>query len=73
MAGSAPLATFRGHRGQILVLAIALLFLVWANIETPLWGDDYCEAIPVGLTEPFAFAWHDYFTWTGRFFVTAIT
>jgi hypothetical protein len=50
-----------------------LLFLVWANIETPLWGDDYCEAIPVGLTEPFALAWHDYFTWTGRFFVTAIT
>jgi hypothetical protein len=73
MAGPGPVAEFRRHESQIIVLAIALLFLIWANIETPLWGDDYCEAIPVGLTGPFALAWHDYFTWTGRFFVTAIT
>ena len=73
MAWPGLLAAFRRHESQIIVLTIALLFLIWANIETPLWGDDYCEAIPVGLTEPFARAWHDYFTWTGRFFVTAIT
>lgn len=73
MGGPGPLAALRRHESQIIVLTIALLFLIWANIETPLWGDDYCEAIPVGLTEPFALAWHDYFTWTGRFFVTAIT
>jgi hypothetical protein len=61
------------QESQITALAVVFLFMAWANIETPLWGDDYCEAIPVGLSGPFALAWHDYFTWTGRFFVTAIT
>jgi Family of unknown function (DUF6056) len=58
---------------RTLVWTIVFVFLVWANIETPLWSDDYCEAVPVGFTGPFTFAWHDYFTWTGRVFVTAIT
>jgi hypothetical protein len=61
------------QESPFIALAIVFLFMGWANIATPLWGDDYCEVIPVGLTGPFAFAWHDYFTWTGRFFVTAIT
>jgi len=64
---------FHRRESQIVVLTSVFLFLVWANIETPLWGDDYCEAIPVSLAEPFVLAWHDYFTWTGRFFVTAIS
>lgn len=67
------LAALSRPDSRAIVLAIVLGFLVWANIETPLWGDDYCEAIPVGLMEPFALAWRDYFAWTGRFFVTAIT
>ena len=58
---------------RAVVWTIVFAFLVWANLVTPLWSDDYCEAIPVGFTGPFAFAWHDYFTWTGRVFVTAIT
>jgi hypothetical protein len=40
---------------------------------TPLSGDDYCRVTPVSLVEPFAFAWRDYFVWTGRFIVTVIT
>ena len=56
-----------------VVWAIVFVFLVWANVVTPLWSDDYCEAIPVGFIGPFALAWQQYFTWTGRVFVTAIT
>jgi hypothetical protein len=49
-----------------------LLFLVFANIETPLWGDDYCYIMPFSISKAFALAWRDYFDWTGRFFASAI-
>jgi len=55
------------------MLLATYVFTLWANIKTPLWGDDYCRIIPPSLTEPFALAWRDYFHWTGRFFATAAT
>ena len=67
------MAAFRQPASQTVVLSIAFLFLLWANLVTPLWGDDYCVALPVGLTGAFALAWRDYFAFTGRYFVSVIT
>jgi hypothetical protein len=65
-------ALLRRHSPAIS-LAILFAFLIWANIETPLWGDDYCEAVAAGWLQPLVLAWHDYFTWTGRIFISAVT
>ena len=51
---------------------LLLLLMVWANVATPLWGDDYCYIIPPDIGEPFRLAWRDYFQWTGRFFASAL-
>ncbi len=67
------LAGLLRRHSPAISLAILFAFLVWANIETPLWGDDYCEAIAAGWLQPLVLAWHDYLTWTGRLFVSAIT
>jgi hypothetical protein len=50
-----------------------LVFLAWANAVTPLWADDYCRVILRGIAEAIAHAWDEYQSWTGRFFVIAIT
>ncbi|MBB2204567.1 DUF6056 family protein [Gluconacetobacter takamatsuzukensis] len=60
-------------RGHAVGLGLCFLFLVWANIVTPLWADDYCRTAPFSLTSPVLLAWRDYFQWTGRFFATALT
>jgi hypothetical protein len=65
-----PTRVFCGS--PVYIYAILLLFLVFANIETPLWGDDYCYIMPVSISKAVALAWRDYFDWTGRFFASAI-
>jgi hypothetical protein len=59
--------------GAIVAYAICFGFVFWANVETPLWADDYCRIIPFSIAAPFELAGRDYLHWTGRFFVTAIT
>ena len=56
-----------------IFLMTLFLFLIWANMETPFWADDYCRIIPVSLSNPIILSYNDYFNWTGRFFTTAIT
>jgi hypothetical protein len=63
----------RAWRKYQILLVFPLLFLVWANLETPFWADDYCRIIPVSFLKPIALAYRDYFEWTGRFFVIATT
>lgn len=58
---------------KLAAYALVAAALAWANIVTPLWADDYCRLSASGFAEPFALAWRDWFTWTGRFFVTAFT
>jgi hypothetical protein len=60
-------------RGHHFALLACVVFLVWANIETPMWADDYCRAVDPNIGDALAAAWVDYFHWTGRFFTTAIT
>ena len=70
MIGPHLSAWLRGHH---VALALCLVFLLWANIETPMWADDYCRALDPSVSAAISSAWHDYFTWTGRFFVNALT
>lgn len=59
-----------GPRAALLAI---ILFLLWANIETPMWADDYCRAFSGAPLEAAAMAWDKYFNWTGRIAVEAIT
>jgi len=69
MTGRSGAAAF----APALVLLAVFAFMVWANLVTPLWGDDYCRITSPDAVRPFVVAWHDYFAWSGRFFVFAIT
>jgi Family of unknown function (DUF6056) len=54
-------------------LIVVFSFVLFENIMTPMWGDDYCRTGKLNLLDAFSYAWRDYFSWTGRFFVTVIT
>ncbi len=58
--------------GYRIALTACLAFLIWTNVETPMWADDYCRALEPGVSSALASAWHDYFNWTGRFFLIVI-
>ena len=49
--------TMVSRHGEAVVLAVAGAFLLWANVVTPLWADDYCRFGTSGLLEPFQLAW----------------
>ncbi|WP_133258750.1 DUF6056 family protein [Novacetimonas cocois] len=48
-------------------------FVLWANLITPLWADDYCRSIPFDIRNTFHIVYGNYFYWTGRYFTTLIT
>jgi hypothetical protein len=55
-----------------LFAVIFLVMLVLNNYEI-LWIDDYCRTATGSISEIFSQTWHEYFIWTGRFFVTLAT
>jgi Family of unknown function (DUF6056) len=59
--------------GRNAACVLWLAFLLWANLVTPLWADDYCRMTEADFVQAWSLAWGEYFTWTGRFFVTAVT
>jgi hypothetical protein len=56
-----------------LALILIFVFALWANLMTPYWADDYVRMVDAGPIQSIILAWHDYFSWTGRIFVTAAT
>ncbi|MBL7235000.1 MAG: hypothetical protein JJK57_00320 [Komagataeibacter hansenii] len=62
-----------GNRTRVYALGAVFIFVLWANVVTPLWADDYCRTIPFDLKNTFHIVYGNYFYWTGRYFTTLIT
>lgn len=60
-------------QGQLAAFFLSLAFLLWANLETPFWGDDYCRMVDSSIVKAVLRSWKEYFDWTGRFFTDVIT
>ena len=59
--------------GERAGLALCSVFLLWANLITPLWADDYCRTMPPHIGTILRTVWGNYNFWTGRWFTTLIT
>ncbi|QNT77900.1 DUF6056 family protein [Entomobacter blattae] len=59
--------------GEGAALTLCFFFTLWANMMTPLWGDDYCFTAPLNLTDYASTTWQRYWTWTGRLPPTFLT
>jgi hypothetical protein len=60
---------------NLVLAAFASVFLLMLalNHYEILWIDDYCRTATGSLTDIVTTTWHEYFIWTGRFFVTLVT
>lgn len=57
----------RGTSGQAIALSLCFIFVLWANLITPLWSDEWCRlGLAQDLAGVFRETWIDYKTWAGR-------
>ncbi|GAB6966206.1 hypothetical protein JCM25156A_02430 [Komagataeibacter kakiaceti JCM 25156] len=73
MNPSPRIAAPRFMPGEWPGLALCSAFLLWANLITPLWADDYCRTMPPHIGTILRIVWGNYNFWTGRWFTTLIT